>query len=158
MIGRLLAALATLVSVGATLGLAGYLELDRMQGTPVYLPVEHLGGDDSDLINLHLREPVSSAVMGESWRVRTEDHGYLELTVDPEGRVTAATRTTERPTDGLWLRIRNHAVAPMSTRLPPQDHEAVRYLLIRVTPGGEAYEVALADEELRLLGRGDRAW
>lgn len=170
MIGRLLSAAALLITMAVGLGLAGWLELERGRGTQVFLPVEVMSSE-SDLVHLANRDPVGEALVNQSgsWALdrlkdalssTDEDPAALVLTLDERGQVTGAEAVAEPPTDGrVWLKIRDRrTIAPMSTRLPVSDHGAVRYLEVRATSAGEAYEVGLADENLQLLGRGGRAW
>lgn len=155
MIARLLVVVATVLAVASALGLAAWLELDRSSGTPVFVPVE-VWRSESDLIHLALRDPLAGTLDDDD---DSDADVFLHLVLDPEGRVVEGSVSAAPPAPGtVALRVRDRTIAPMSTRLPVGDHEAVRYLRLQVTPAGEGYEAGLADQDLQLLGRADRVW
>jgi len=163
-IGRLLVAGALLLTLGATLGLTAWLELDRSQATTVYLPVQVSHANTSE-IRLRLREPVAEALYErrdkdfELFPRVTDPPDVLVLDLDADGRVVGAERVDPPPPGAVYLQIRpDNAVAPLFAIPPIQDQDGIRWLRLRVTASGEAYHAGVTDEALELLGRGDPAW
>lgn len=155
MIGRILVLAATALTAVVGVGLAGWLEWDRSQATPVYVPVT-LGMTDDDRITVRPSGPFSRFVL----ELDRDETPHLHLGLDDRAVVTTVTQHDAPPAAGTpFVRVRSgNRILPAATRLNKADHDRVAYALYRITASGDAYLISLADEDLGLLGRGDRAW